>query len=151
MRAAHPLASLPLAVVALAACSKADVRTDVPAKIEGANVEVGESNTNGLAIANLSCKSEGGLLASMGILGGLGAKGDALQTCAGKPEKVRVHFAYAGGNTSDVRVADASVPGVAQCVSSVLVTTTLPESGTCIATITVGRPGVGVPEKPSGR
>ena len=77
------------------------------------------------------------------ILGGLAAKSDAFKACAGKPEKVRIHFAYAGGKTTDVRVADASVPAVAQCVSTALLTTTLPESGTCIATITVGQPGTG--------
>lgn len=142
------LCFLSLAAAAfLTSCGKSEVRTDVPASIEGANIDVGESTTNGLAIGGLSCKSEGGLLASMGIMTGLASKADAFKACAGKPEKVRVHFAYAGGKTTDVRVADASVPGVARCVSDALVTTNLPESGTCIATLTVGRPGVGATEE----
>ncbi len=138
---------LAIAAAPLAACSKSEVRTDVPPSIDGANITVGESTTNGLAIGNLSCKSEGGLLASMGIMAGLASKADAFKACAGKPEKVRVHFTYAGGKTSDVRVGGASVPAVARCVSDALVTTSLPESGTCIATLTVGQPGVGATEK----
>lgn len=142
MRVRRLVASLTLLVSSSAlvsGCGKSDVRTDVPASIEGANVNVGESTTNGLATSNLSCKSEGGLLASLAILGGLAAKKDALQACSSKAEKVRVHFAYAGGKTSDVRVADASTPAVAKCVADALGATTLPDSGACIATIGVGK------------
>lgn len=123
----------------LAACGKSDVRSDVPASIDGANITVGDSTTNGLSMSGLSCKSEGGILASLAIMGGLAAKNDAFKACSAKAEKVRVHFAYAGGKTSDVRVADASSPAVARCVADALSAATVPESGTCIATIAIGK------------
>jgi hypothetical protein len=117
------------------------VPSNVPDAVDGANVTMGSTTVDDLEMEKVSCKSGAGALGSLAILGALAKKRTQLAACTKAAEAVRVHFAFADGKTSDVRVAGASSPAAAKCVADAVVATVFPDSGSCV--LTVKLPGGG--------
>lgn len=124
------------APTASAAPAAPPVASNVPAKLEGANLNMGESTVDGLAMKDIQCQSDAGLFGGVALLGGLAKQKDALAACGKDPATARVHFAFEGGKTSDVRVAE--VADAARCVHDAVAAATFPGKGACVLSVAVG-------------
>lgn len=131
-----------LVVTGLAGCCvgaggalAAPVPSDVPASLPGATLTIGQLTLNGQALEGLSCTGSFALFgpspASV-----LAERGPALRACVSGAARPRVHFAFAGGVVSDVRVADA--PAASACIAGVLSSMQPPGTGACVATVVLG-------------
>lgn len=116
------------------------VPSDVPASVEGANVTMGTSTIDGLAMRDIQCRTNGQLFAAMTILGSLAQHKQAFDACSTRSESVRVYFATDGGRAGDVRVAGASSPAVARCVADAVGAATYPSACACALSIAIGPP-----------
>jgi len=128
------------AVLAAGGCSSPGpaVPSDVPATVEGANRTMEQATVNGFEATKLECKTSGGLMAGMGILGGLAQQQEALAACSAQAETVRTYFDFDGKKTGDVRVADASTPSVARCVADAVAAAVFPDPCTCVVSFKIG-------------
>lgn len=113
------------------------VRSDVPASLEGASLTMGELTVNGQSLRDASCTGEMNLFGG-NPLGTLADQGVALRACVPGGGSPRVHFAFANGVVSDVRVADAPSNDVAWCISDIVSALQPPGSGACVATVVLG-------------
>ncbi|MCC6522530.1 MAG: hypothetical protein IT373_07700 [Polyangiaceae bacterium] len=113
----------------------AAVASHVPAAVDGANVTMESTTVDGLELGQVSCQAGGGMFGSLAILGALAKQKSALGACSQAPGSVRVHFAFADGKTSDVRVADAASPELAKCVADAVSAASFPDKGSCVATV----------------
>jgi 2-oxoglutarate dehydrogenase E2 component (dihydrolipoamide succinyltransferase) len=114
------------------------VPSDIPEKIDGANLTMGSAAADGLEATDLRCKTSGQMFAGMAIIGSLAKQKGALDACAPKGEAVRVHFVADGAKVSDVRVAGASDPAVARCVADAVGGAAFPSPCTCALSMKIG-------------
>lgn len=113
------------------------VRSDVPASLDGASLSMGELTVNGQTLRDAACTGEMNLFGG-NPLGTLADQGAALRACVPGGGSPRVHFAFANGVVSDVRVADAPSNDAAWCISDVVAALQPPGGGACIATVVLG-------------
>lgn len=113
------------------------VRSDVPPSLEGASLTMGELTLNGQTLRDASCSGEMNLFGG-NPLGTLADQGVALRACVPGGASPRVHFAFANGVVSDVRVADAPSNDAAWCISDIVSALQPPGGGACVATIVLG-------------
>jgi hypothetical protein len=110
------------------------VRDDVPAALDGASLSMGSMTVNGQELAAISCTGEIDLFGTNPI-GALADQGSAAATCTGGSARPRVHFAFAGGAVSDVRVAEAGSPEAARCIADLVSSMRPAGTGACVATL----------------
>lgn len=124
------------AVPAFAVPDRGPVPSDVPASLPGASLTMGEMTLNGQTLRDASCTGEMNLFGG-NPLGTLADQSAALHAClpSGAP---RVHFAFAGGIVSDVRVAGAPTNEAGWCIADVVSALQPPGAGACVATIVLG-------------
>lgn len=137
-----------IAVIALSACDEdgaaasddvAAPPSNVPAKLDNAGVSMGEISSGGLTAKDMTCTGKGGNAAALfGGLGGLGSQKDAIQACADKPMRPRVHWKLDNERVTDVRVADAPTPKVARCIADAIGKVSEDLELTCVATLVLG-------------
>lgn len=105
----------------------------------GTNLTVSSMNADGLEVSDLSCAiQDGGLLASVLIVGTLASKKTALKACAAGGDKPRITWTYAGGRVTDVKVK-AKTKAIETCVASAIKTIKAPIKGRCAATIVLDK------------
>ncbi|MBX3129933.1 MAG: hypothetical protein KF718_24665 [Polyangiaceae bacterium] len=118
--------------------AKPTVREDVPEAVPGATVTMATTSVDGLDMEKISCKGGSGLFAGVALLGALAKQKDALHGCVKSPEAVRVHVAFEGAKTDDVRVGGASTPEVASCVAAAVSEARFGSTGACALTMKLG-------------
>jgi len=115
------------------------VRADVPDEIEGAKVSMDSTTVDGLAMEKIQCKGGSGIFGGVALLGALAKQKSAFTECSDSPQTVRVHVAFDGNTTSDVRVAGASSPKVAGCVAAAVSAAKFGATGACVLSLKVGK------------
>lgn len=110
------------------------VRSDVPAALDGASLTMGELTLNGQTLRDVSCTGE------MNLFGGnpagtLAEQGPAMRACVPGGASPRVHFAFANGAVSDVRVAAVPDGDAGWCVADLVTAMHPPGTGACVATV----------------
>lgn len=110
-----------------------------PAPLEGANINIGAFQADGLSLKDISCKADGGglggLLGSMTIAAGLSKRKAALDKC-GKAE-TRAHIWQKGGKVTKAEVVGESKVG--PCVQKALVGAPATMDSECLLTIVHGQ------------
>ena len=112
----------------------------VPILIAAMTLNVGSMNVDGLEVRDLQCELEdGGLLASMLVVGALSQHKAALDACAPEGAAFKTTWTWASGQTSGVSVDQSSKPAKNACVTKILDDQVqAPVTGTCTAVILVG-------------
>lgn len=112
----------------------------VPVLIAAMTLNVESMNVDGLEVRQLQCELEdGGLLASMLVVGALSQHKAALDACAPEGAAFKTTWTWAAGQTSGVSVDLSSKPAKNACVTKVLGDQVqAPVTGTCSAVILVG-------------
>ncbi len=108
-----------------------------PAPLEGANMTIGSFSADGLALKDISCKTDGGLgglMGSMTIAAGLSKKKAALDKC-GKGE-TRAHIWQKGGKVTKAEIVGESKAG--PCVQKALIGAPATMDSECLLTIVHG-------------
>lgn len=135
--ASAPVVATASASVAPLATASASAAPAGPAPLEGANMTIGSFTADGLALKDISCKTDGGLgglMGSMTIAAGLSKRKAQLDKC-GKGE-TRAHIWQKGGKVTKAEIVGESKAG--PCVQKALVGAPATMDSECLLTIVHG-------------
>ena len=111
----------------------------VSAAAAGMRLNVDSLSADGQEVRRLSCDMEdGGLMATLTIVGTLAKQKAALDRCAPKGAAFATKFTWKGKSASDIKVTGAATAEQNSCVAKVLGKITPPTDGTCSVIVLVG-------------
>ena len=120
-----------------AAMTPEDVATAL--KIEGANLSMGDAESDGQRIADLSCAGvERPMLGGLAILGSIAKQKASLDACAPEGDAAVVSFVAKAGKLTDLKVQGTASDEVDGCIASALQPVTSPFDATCAAILLFG-------------
>lgn len=107
--------------------------------LAGMKLNVDSLSADGQEVRQLSCEmEEGGLMATLTIVGTLAKQKAALDRCAPNGAAFATKFTWKGRATSDVKVTGPATAQQNSCVAKVLAQITPPTQGTCSVIVLVG-------------
>lgn len=114
----------------------AQLEAQANSKIPDANLQIGEATVDGLTVANLECRVEGGggLLGSMALLGAMSKRKASIDKCGKPGTEVEVTWTASGGKISKAEGEGSE----GACVAKALKKLDTPIDGECAATIVLG-------------
>jgi hypothetical protein len=106
--------------------------------VDGANVTVGDTETEALHLTELACAVDRPLLGSLAVIAALSKQGAALDRCAARGDAAVVHWAFADGRPRDITVRGASTTKVEACIVAALKKVRSPIDARCGAVLHIG-------------
>ncbi|MFO0548633.1 MAG: hypothetical protein U0271_09610 [Polyangiaceae bacterium] len=115
--------------------------SDVPDKLEGANIDMNDVEANGFKMKHVVCKApNANPFAVVGLLAPLAKQKPTFEGCSAAPTTVRVAFTIKDKKATDIKVAGAPDAAAAACIGKGIEAATWVSDLTCVVEMTAGKP-----------